>query len=48
MAKEIVGGSTVAGRRRRYWKKEEKRRIVAESIEAGASAAEVARLSRCP
>ena len=43
MAKEIVGGSTVAGRRRRYWKKEEKRRIVAESVEAGASAAEVAR-----
>ncbi len=43
MTKEIAGGSTVAGRRRRYWKKEEKRRIVAESVEAGASAAEVAR-----
>ena len=31
------------GGRRRYWKKEEKRRIVAESLEDGASAAEVAR-----
>ena len=32
-----------AGGRRRYWKKGEKRRIVAESLEDGASAAEVAR-----
>ncbi|MGO9769704.1 MAG: WYL domain-containing protein [Roseiarcus sp.] len=43
MAKEIVGGATSAGGRRRYWKKEEKRRIVVESLEEGASAAEVAR-----
>ncbi len=43
MTKEIAGGSAAGGRRRRSWKKEDKRRIVAESVEAGASAAEVAR-----
>jgi len=43
MAKEIAGSPTGAGGRRRYWKRDEKRRIVAESLEAGASVAEVAR-----
>lgn len=37
------GVATGVERRRRYWKKDEKRRIVAESLEEGASAAEVAR-----
>jgi len=43
MAKGVDGGSACSGGRRRYWKQDEKRRIVAESLEAGASAAEVAR-----
>ena len=43
MARECEGGSAGGARQRRYWKKDEKRRIVAESFEAGASVAEVAR-----
>ena len=44
MVREDIGsGSAGSGGRRRYWKRDEKRRIVAESLEAGASVAEVAR-----
>lgn len=43
MAREDEGGSAGRGGRRRYWKKDEKRRIVAESLGAGESVAEVAR-----
>ena len=43
MTRDVGGGSADSGGRRRYWKKEEKRRIVAESLEVGASVAEVAR-----
>ena len=35
--------SARGGRRRRYWTRDEKRRIVIESLEDGASAADVAR-----
>ena len=43
MARDVEDGSAGSGGRRRYWKKEQKRRIVAESLEPGASVAEVAR-----
>jgi transposase len=43
MAKKDEGGPAGVAGRRRYWKKEAKRRIVAESLENGASVAEVAR-----
>ena len=42
----LDGGDAISarvGRRRRYWTRDEKRRIVVESLEDGASAADVAR-----
>jgi len=38
-----VGNSALIGRKRRSWTRDEKRRIVQESLEEGASIAEVAR-----
>jgi len=38
-----VGNEGLIGRKRRSWKRDEKRRIVQESLEEGASIAEVAR-----
>ncbi len=43
MTGDVGAGSAGSGCRRRYWKRDEQRRIVAESLEAGASVAEVAR-----
>lgn len=43
MTEASEDGAAGSGGRRRYWKKDEKRRIVAESLEEGASVAEVAR-----
>ena len=43
MPNEEDGASTTVGRRRRSWTRDEKRQIVEESLEPGASIAEVAR-----
>lgn len=43
MTRDIEGGIAGPAGRRRHWSREEKRRIVAESLEDGASVAEVAR-----
>ena len=43
MPNEEDGASTAVGRRRRSWTGDEKRQIVEESLEPGASIAEVAR-----